>query len=186
MNYHPRPSRAMTVTAGLLCLALGIAGTVLGALSLWEYSLPMALGQYDRAAQRMLLGSRADALFNGACQSVDSHYWTDASRLCNSAMLDLCEESGAPSDAAFAAEIQFQAGFSLSEQKKYEEAIQAFDSCLTHMPPDDEISPRQREIVIAARATREWLRQTQKASGQQAQDNKGDTPKGTRRDDRRL
>lgn len=147
------------ITLGLLLLFAGFGITALGVLTFVQYSWPMHKGNYERASERLALGSRSDALYNGALVYKNDHNPAMAVKLGLSAYNELLSGSSGtipPNQLAFAAEIQFLLGNCLKDTNKVPEAIAAYETCLRLMP--DHRDRRQEEIVISAQRNLQWLK----------------------------
>jgi hypothetical protein len=168
---------------GLLLVVSGVAMLGLGGLSLIEYGLPMAMGRYSAASQRLSIGSRGEALYNEALDALEEHHWDQATKNGVDAFSAVSDQNGQVPDRqrVLAAEAQFITAAALVEMNKHEQAIAAYDLGLVLMP--DQLTPRQAKVVKAVRRTREWLRQSTKTKGksQPKPDDTNTTPSKTRR-----
>jgi hypothetical protein len=150
---------------GLFLVVASVALLGLGGLSLVEYGLPMVMGRYTAASQRLSIGSRGEALFNEALVALDEHHWDQATKSGVDAFSAVSDQNGQVADGQrlLAAQAQFITAAALVELNKHEQAIAAYDLGLALMP--DQMTARQFDVVKAARRTREWLQQSTKAKG---------------------
>lgn len=121
-----------------LAVMLAIASVVLALWGSWRmvaYSLPMQMGDYQRAAESGS-GNSANAYYDAGLAAYQNEQYKDAQKLFTAAQSALTSSSGdlPPEAKAMAAKIQFALGNNYFRQKQLKAAAEAYRQSLRFDP----------------------------------------------------
>lgn len=124
-----------------------LVGVLAGIYHLWSYSVPMANGNYELAAESYL-GYRGDALYDAALAAYKKEDYMRATKLLNAVSETVNDSSGKllESKREIAAEIKFLSGNIFFRQNQFQQALRAYEESL-RINPDHRYAKYNLELL---------------------------------------